>query len=110
MLIELQRALTPGDIGPQDCGICGLRFTVEGVAARVVGIGGGNDRFDGGCACRVCVKFLAARNPQRFPSLEEYEEALRRYPEPIFTTDEEMARSEDAGTFWDVYAASWLPR
>jgi hypothetical protein len=41
--------------------------------------------FDTGTdfVCPCCVAYFGRRNPERFPTIEEYEEALRLYPEPM---------------------------
>ena len=79
MIIEFERAFSPESMELQPCGICGVEFQSESVLAQVrTGPGGG----DMGCACRVCVEYLGDRNPEQFQSIEEYEQALQRYPQP----------------------------
>jgi hypothetical protein len=34
--------------------------------------------------------YLGRRNPERFPTLEEYEAALRRFPHPIWADEEDL--------------------
>jgi hypothetical protein len=47
-----------------------------------------------GYICTGCMEALHQRNPEHFPAVEEYEEALRRYPEPIWATTEEAHQAE----------------
>jgi hypothetical protein len=42
--------------------------------------GGSEDRP----LCPSCIEYLGRRNPSVFPTIEEWEEARKRYPEPIF--------------------------
>lgn len=90
MDIELKRAFTPEEIGEEEeCGICGRGFVTEVVTAYVL-------HHDLNCVCPPCVEYLGRRNPERFPSIEEYEEANRRYREPMYPSEEEVMRLEDA--------------
>jgi hypothetical protein len=108
MLIELQRAFLPEEMGvEEDCGICGISFTVESVVAHAVA---GKRRMDAGVSCRACIEYLALRNPSAFPSTEEYEEAVRRYPEPLFASNDEWGRSEEEGTFGELHETTFIPR
>jgi hypothetical protein len=54
--------------------------------------------------CPPCIAHLGRRNPETFPTIEEYEEAKRRYPEPVFDY-------EAPDEIWDpAYDASWISR
>ncbi len=113
MIIELQRALLPEDRGEEPCALCGIPFHVGSVAAIVLDYNRcavGDERLSLSAACPSCVAYLGSRNPSRFPTLEEYEAAQRRYPEPVFADEEEMSRAEDAGTFIDLHMASFIGR
>lgn len=98
MIIELQRAFDPEEYGDvEECGICRLPFRTESVLTQAATDG----LTDMGHACRDCMEHLHRRNPEYFPSIEEYEEFLRRYPEPM----------QDADAFDEAdYQASWLWR
>ena len=98
MIIGLKRATDPEEMGEQKCGICELRFEVAAVHLR------GN--FDVGFAdavCPECIEYLGRRNPARFPTIEEYEEAKRRYPESSYS--EVLKDDEPWGT---VYDSNWI--
>jgi hypothetical protein len=73
VIIELYRAWIPEEMAGNVCGICGT-----------------DDRHDMGAACHKCLEFLGMRRPDRFPTREIYEEALRKYPEPMFESEEEL--------------------
>ena len=90
MIIKLQRAMEPLVMEEQECALCTVVFRPESVL--VVDETLGDDPF----VCVSCLGYLHERNPQEFPSVEEYRSALRRYPEPIFETVEEIMRLEDA--------------
>ena len=42
---------------------------------------------------------LGRRNPERFPTIEEFVEMNRRYPEPMFPSEEEAERLENERTY-----------
>ena len=91
MFIELMRAFEPEEIGHEtECGVCGEDFLTGSVTANAVTDG----RTDMGNVCPACVEVLGRRNPERFPTLEVYEEMNRRYPEPMFASGEEVMRRE----------------
>ena len=84
MIIELQRAFSPEEYGhEEECGICRQPFCTESVLAQAATDG----LTDMGHACRACMEYLHQRNPKCSPSIEEYEEFLRRYPEPMQESD-----------------------
>jgi hypothetical protein len=107
MDIQLRRAMEPGEMVKTSCALCGLAFEVETIVANVLYPGG-----EWGAACPTCVEFYGQRNPERFPSLEEYEEAKRRYTEPVYSSAEEVMRLEQADdpSVHEAYRASWLSR
>ena len=86
MIIWLERVSTPADLRETKCAFCGQEFRVASVVAKASTEVGG---WDLGPVCPACVEVLGRRAPALFPSIEEYEEALRRYPEPIWASDEE---------------------
>jgi hypothetical protein len=94
MFIDLMRAYAPDEMGREEnCGVCGATFTTGSVAASACT----DARDDMGNVCPACVEVLGRRNPDRFPTIEEYEEANRRYPEPMFGSVEEVLRLERQG-------------
>jgi hypothetical protein len=98
LIIQFQRASTPKDMGPGDCAICKREFQIDAVIAVAM------DRPEGwqiGVVCPACLRNLGERAPEQFPSLEEYRDALRRFPEPIWSSDEEADAELDA-LGWEV--------
>lgn len=93
MLIDFQRAFTPEEMGDWECGLCRRDFRVESVIAMA----DTRDRQDIGRICPDCTEHFGRINPEIFPTIEEYRDALRRHPEPIWASDEEADREEDAG-------------
>ena len=63
-----------------------------------------------GVICPKCLAYLAEANPERYPSVEQYEAALERYPEPVFASVEEASHvsGEDWEAFEEAYDASWV--
>jgi hypothetical protein len=107
MKIELRRALEPGELGATDCGLCGALFEAESIIASVIGAGA-----DLGLACPSCVAHFGEQSPERFPTIEEYEEAKRHYPAPVWPTPNgpEETFERDETEYWRVYEGAWLPR
>lgn len=94
MIIELHRAHTPEDYGQEEaCAICGESFLVESVEAQISDDSG----TILGQACPTCVGMLGRRKPERFPTLEEYEAARRRFQGPIWETTEEASEAWKKG-------------
>lgn len=113
MFIEFRQVLLEDEeiLEGVPCAICGCRFDTKSVVAEAIG----NSLFGPDCpgdqegpTCPVCVEYLGERNPERFPTIEEYEEALRLYPEPVFASVEELNRADREGTFNAAYNASWI--
>lgn len=93
MEIRFTRSWSPGDMGEAPCILCEQPFVVESVMATT--------SLESQVACPSCVEYFGKRNPEKFPTIEEYGEAKRRYPEPM----------QDADAFDDVdHQASWLWR
>ena len=74
--IWLQRAVHHQ--GVWECGLCGCPFAVGGVVANMACFGAGTE-----FVCPSCVAYFGRRSPERFPTIQEYEGALRLYPEPM---------------------------
>ena len=107
MIIRLLRAFTPEEMHDADCGICGQRFRIESVIASAFT----EKRIGLGQACPSCVQYLGQRHPERFPTIEEYEDALRRYPEAMWVTDEEADNALDVEDVSEVLtSANWIIR
>jgi len=71
-----------------------------------------DEREDMRVLCPACVAVLGACRPDRFPTAYELEEAERRYPEPIFPTEEEWsdAAIEDEDAYEAGYLSSFISR
>jgi hypothetical protein len=107
MRIRFQRAFSPESMTEAPCGLCERSFKAESVMAVLDGPGD----EDLGEACPECITMLGQHYPERFPTLEEYEEAKRRYPKPLFATDEEAERAEDEViSDGATVATSWIDR
>lgn len=85
MNIELQRALSPDSMGEWVCGLCGEEFVRDSVLAMAET----EDRGHIGEVCPECVGHFGSRDPERFPTAEDYRRALKRYPEPLWKVQEE---------------------
>ncbi len=101
MQVQLQRAFSPEYMVEEECGLCGVEFRVEGVIAwteraRMV--------------CPECIAYLSERNPERFPSIDEYRAAVERNPEPLFSSDDEVLRveAEEPAAMHAAYSASYV--
>jgi hypothetical protein len=90
MIIELRRVPIPEDMDERGCAICSLTFRVKSVVAHALT----DSRVDVGNACPSCIEYLGERNPKRFPSIGEYEEALRRYAKPVWPSKEDAVRAQ----------------
>ena len=104
--IELQRAFSPEGMVGDGCGVCGEGFQRESVTATLT-----DDALtDLGVVCPTCVTLLGRREVEgerRFPTAETYEEALRRYPEPLLGSSEEWGEAERLGFYDELYNLSW---
>jgi hypothetical protein len=67
MVLELQRAYSPDEMGEQPCILCEQPFEVQSV--RIANL-------DGQSACPSCLEHFGRRNAKSFPTIEEYEAAL----------------------------------
>jgi hypothetical protein len=98
MVIEFMRASTPSDLRPENCSLCGQAFQTRSVIAVAM------DRPEGwqiGVVCPSCIRNLGEHAPEQFPSIQEYQDALRRYPRPIWASVEEADAELDAPG-WEV--------
>ena len=106
MEMNLKRAMEPEEVGRrEECGVCGVEFTTEVVSVHVL-------HHDLGVVCSSCISYLGGRNPERFPTIAEYEEANRVHTEPVYKSVEEILALEDADdpSVHEAYRASWLSR
>jgi hypothetical protein len=109
MIIEFRRAMILEDVTERECAWCARPHQAETVV--IVANGLMDDGSTLGVICPNCLAYLAETNPESFPSVEQYEVALQRYPEPVFASIEEATRvsEEDDQAFEEAYDASWLP-
>jgi hypothetical protein len=106
MEIGLKRAMEPEEVGKrEECGVCGIEFTTEVVAAHVF-------HHDLVVVCPACITYLGGRNPERFPTIADYDEANMIYTEPIYGSEEEILALEEAEdpSVHEAYWASWISR
>lgn len=82
----LRRAADPTYMGEFECGVCGVLHEVGAVYVEGKAEDWGLDPF-----CLACIRHLGKRDPNRFPTLEQFEEAKKRYPEPIYDYEPEDA-------------------
>jgi hypothetical protein len=104
--MELKRAMAPEEVGArEECGVCAVEFTTEVVSVHVL-------HHDLGVVCRECVGYLGRRNPSRFPTIAEYEEANRLYTEPVYKSEQEILALEDVDdpSVHEAYRDSWISR
>jgi len=106
MIVDSQRAFTPEEMGVRECGLCRRDFRIESIVVLAFT----DHHREIGRICRDCVEYFGHINPENFPTLEEYEEFLKRYPEPIWPTVEAFERAEQDGTFEAAYEKSWVWR
>lgn len=112
MIVELMRAWTPEDMEGGECGICGHEVAPSSVVTlAATSANGGTDM---GHACPSCVEYLGGRSPERCPTIEEYRELLRRYPEPMYANEAELTAAAAEAGYIDpdnfAYDQSWVWR
>jgi hypothetical protein len=90
--------------GKVTCVLCEKEFRVESVLGIIEPI------FEPFWeeVCPACIEYFGKRNPERFATLEEYREAVERYPEPVWANSEEIVRAEHEGTYDETFDASWV--
>ena len=108
MQIRLRRVLSPEELVEEQCGICGVPFRVESVAAEVTSGEASERGVEMGHGCPECIRYLGERNPERFPSIEEYRAAVECHTSPMFGSVDEVIGVEEAGTYAEVFASSWV--
>ncbi len=115
MLIEMWREVVGEDYWSTCCAICGNDFDRGNVFP--VALSDHGDEL--GEMCPECLDYLNRRKvdaedptqgnwPARgWPSLEDLEEARRRYPEPMYASRDDLTVAfTDADAEDDIYAAS----
>jgi hypothetical protein len=115
VLIELWRKVVAIDYSITMCGVCGTAHD-RGNVFPVAFTDGGSEL---GEVCLVCLDYLNRRkndadNPtlgtrpaRDWPSLEDLQEARRRYPKPMFADDTELeAAAGDMDAQDAIYARS----
>lgn len=109
MRLELQWAFVKEDIPNQPCEICEVEFEGKAVIIRVDPHG-----YE---ACEECLRVLSQRKEQvpgaPWPTWEEYQALVESHPEPMFSSPEEMQRSEDMSEelekpYWPEFERSYL--
>jgi hypothetical protein len=98
--IELIRTWVPEDMREVPCILCEQPFVVDSVTATT--------ELEGQAACPSCVEYFGKRDSEKFPTIEEYEAALERHPEPLWSDEEELSR-EDPTWEW-TYPESLIAR
>jgi hypothetical protein len=106
MIIEFRRAMILEDVTERECAWCARPHQAETVV--IVANGLMDDGSTLGVICPNCLTYLAEANPESFPSVEQYAEAVQRYPEPVFSSLEEATRviEEDEQAFEEAYDTS----
>jgi hypothetical protein len=89
------------DMGEKPCGVCDVPFEAGAFQVQVLYQ---DDIPDDMPVCPTCIEYLGQRNPVRYPTIEEYEEAKQRYLEPIFDYE------PDDYTWTNAYWTSWIKR
>jgi hypothetical protein len=58
--------------------------------------------------CPECIRYLGERNPSRFPTIAQYEVAVKRNPEPMYPSVEAILEleAEDPHVGGRILAAS----
>jgi hypothetical protein len=116
MIIRLQRqwaADDPAYLDPDDkdrCGVCGRTFEQTSIVAWATT----DDQADMGMACPSCLEHLGRRNPEKFPTIEEYRALLEKYPEAMYESTEALEAAAQAAGYEDssdlVHEPSWVWR
>jgi hypothetical protein len=117
MIIELQRKWIEGDPiyvypdgGGTICAVCGHPFEEPSVVAYA----STDARGEMGVVCVECVNYLGRRNPEKFPTPEEYKELLAKYPQAMYPSVEALEAAGKAAGYEDsseiAYEPSWVWR
>jgi hypothetical protein len=109
MIIEIYRAWVPEDIHEDTCGVCGQAVAPRSIIASAASDGA---RWDMGVACPSCIAYLGSRNPEKSPTIEYYLELLRRFPAPMYASQEELRATygDEEDPENAAYEESWLWR
>jgi hypothetical protein len=89
--LYLQQAWDPTMLAERECGVCDVPFEVGTVHVVFV--------YDGDCkrVCPSCIEYLGKRNPEKYLTIEEFEEAKKRCPEPLWASVEDLVRADPWG-------------
>src|SRR5215211_6111438 len=110
MIVELWRKVIATDYSTTSCGICGNDFD----RGSVFPVAAADDGAELGEMCPVCLDYRNRRKEDaedptlgNWPTPQDFEEARRRYPEPMFeTSDDLLAASADLDAEEEIYRAS----
>jgi hypothetical protein len=90
------------------CAVCGVAFEEPSVVAYATT----DARGEMGVVCFECVAYLGKRNPDRFPTGEQYRELLERYPEAMYPNEGALIAAGKAEGYEDpseiAYEPSWV--
>jgi hypothetical protein len=117
MIIELWRKMVATEYSGCSCAICGNDF----YRGNVFAVAAGDQGEELGEMCPVCLEHLNRRKrdaedptldnwPARgWPTPQDLEQARRRYPEPMFETEDDLlAAAEDRAADAEIYEASFV--
>lgn len=104
MRIYLSRAMTEKGSGYRPCELCEADFEPRSI---IMGIGPHGFEICGECARALLGRGERGGVRADWPTLEQYEQALRDYPEPMMT-DEELRRAEELDLYDDFWELSVL--
>jgi hypothetical protein len=100
LIIELMRAHTPEEVGLEEpCAICEREFRTEHVLAQVSTEAG---TLEANHVCPDCVELLGTYRPEKFPTLEEYEEAKQRFSGPIWEDRKVVSDAVEQGAPYEA--------
>jgi transcription elongation factor Elf1 len=99
--ITLERAMDPGDMNKQACGICGAEFEPEAVLACLETV---HEYIP---TCEPCLSHLSRRaEEEAIPAdwdkvYRRYVDAVSKYPEPVFSSAEAVEEAEKRDPYWN---------
>jgi hypothetical protein len=82
MRIELEQTMTPEDMGPNECSICGETYEVGTVTVWLREAIVAGDPW----VCPACVEVLGAYRPDMFPSIEEFRRLEGQWQTTIYSS------------------------
>ncbi len=113
MKIALQRLHNAENLGMKEvCVLCEVEFRVESILGIIDPI---FEPFWEN-VCPACIEYFGKRNPERFATIEEYREAIERYPEAVWASGAEIERLQqedlrnDDDAYWRMHDESWVGR